>query len=555
MENLTSFKKQSWLVWFLKGILILGFFVLAARMFDLQVIRGSYYRSLSEGNRIRRVPIIAPRGVIYARGGEVLVGNREVKKKVVFYPDKSFEKSTDISGADESEIITESVRNYVLDDNFAHVSGYLGEVNKNEVGKVDPLCPEKGPRRLGSWVGRTGLEEIYECFLSGYDGEELVEVDSLGNKVRTLGRRESIPGKDLKTTIDYELQKKVSSLMKDKKGAIVVSDPQGQVLALYSSPSFDPNVFVFSERGEAITKVLNDENLPMFNRAVGGLYHPGSVYKPVVAIAGLEEKVIDKNFKYNDKGEIVIESIYGRFSYSNWYFTQYGGMEGEIDVVRAMARSTDTFFYKLGELSGIDNLTKWAREFNLDKRMGIDITGEAAGIVPDPEWKEKVKGERWFLGNTYHVSIGQGDLALTPLSVNSMIGTIANDGEFCNPHIIGYSEMKDYGYDLRFGCKSLNISGETLRLVKQGMIQACEAGGTGFTFFDAPIEVACKTGTAEIDEISKDTHAWFVFFAPVEESEIVVTVFVERGGEGSKAAGPVARELFDYWFEEEEKEI
>ena len=541
METL-SIKRDSWLSWFLKGILILGFVIILGRLIELQLVKGSYFKKLAEGNRIRRVPIQAPRGRILARGGEILVGNLEVKKRIVFDPRIGYSKLGDIKGALPDEILTEWKRDYVLGSDLAHISGYLGEVGENEVDKVNPKCQEKGPRKLGSLIGRTGLEEMYDCNLIGIDGEELVEVDSQGVKVRTLGRREPIPGSDIKTTIHYGLQKHLAGLMHDSKGAVVVSDANGEILALYSSPSYDPNIFVDGEN-EKIEEILNDSEKPFFNRVLSGGFHPGSVFKPFVAVAALEESAIDEGFIYDDPGVISIQTPYGDFSYTNWYFTQYGGREGEINLVRAITRSTDTFFYKIGELTGVDNLVIWATRFGLGEASGIDIPGEIAGLIPSPDWKEKVRGERWFLGNTYHMSIGQGDIALTPIGVNTAIAAIAANGNYCSPHIIANEESGN------FQCRDLDISGETIKLVKEGMRGACSSGGTGFTFFDFSIPTACKTGTAETNEEDK-THAWFTAFAPIEFPEVVTTVLVEKGGEGAHVAGPIARDIFDYWFVE-----
>jgi penicillin-binding protein 2 len=538
--------------------MIFGFFVLLARLADLQLIKGKYYKVLAEGNRIRRVPIVAARGKIYARGGEVLVGNTEVKKKVAFDLEEGYIKSEDIKGASEEEIITEWERNYPYGSQIAHISGYLGEVSEDEVGKIRAQCPAKGPRRIGSLVGRSGLEQQYDCILSGVDGEELVEVDAQGMRIRTLGRKEPIAGDDIKTTIDIGLQQKVAKLLaeeaeipSDRKGAFIATDMNGEVLAYYSSPSYDPNVFIKGD-AEGVSALLEDERQPLFSRVIGGRYHPGSVYKPVVAIAALEEGKIDDNYTYVDNGRITIESIYGDYTFNNWYFTQYGRTEGEIDVVKAIARSTDTFFYKVGELVGIDRLYGWSQEFGLDANTKIDIPGEVAGLIPSPEWKEEVKGERWFLGNTYHMSIGQGDIAVTPVALNAAIGAIANRGNLCPPHIL---------HDVSSGeCKQIQIDEKSAELVIKGMVDACSSGGTAYTFFDfkekREIDVACKTGTAETDDFSEDTHAWFTVFAPAGEreedfkgKEIVATVLVEKGGEGSKVAGPIAREVFDYWFE------
>lgn len=540
METLFSTKTQSWLGWFFRGVLVLFLFIIFARLIELQIIKGAHFRKLAEGNRIRRIPITAPRGKILARSGGALVSSKEVKKRIEFNPEKGYEKNDDLTGASPDEIITEWERKYMLGADAAHVTGYLGEVSKDEVGRINPDCPEKGAREPGQLVGRTGLEEEYECVLSGKDGEELVEVDSAGNKVRTLGRKEPLPGKDLKTSIDIDLQKFVAESIKEDKGAVVVTDTHGEILALYSSPSFDPNLFISGDNNEEISKLLNDNDKPFFNRAIGGSFHPGSVVKPVVAVAALEEGEIDADFIFNDEGKITVESPYGTFTYNNWYFTQYGGVEGEIKLTKALARSTDTFFYKMGELLGVDKLASWYKKFDYGEKTGIDIPGEVAGLVPTPEWKKNIKGESWFLGNTYHMAIGQGDVALSPIEINTAISTIASGGSLCSPRIAMDTECKDIGIDKEY-----------IALVKEGMVGACSAGGTGFSFFDFNPQVACKTGTAETG-INDKTHAWFTVFAPADFPEIVATVLVEEGGEGSQVAGPIATEIFKYWFSVEE---
>lgn len=495
MQTLASSKRNdSWFSWFLRGILILGFLILVGRLIDLQLIKGEYYRGLSEGNRIDRIKIKAERGRILARGGEVLDG-----------PD------------------------------FAHITGYKAETNETEVGKVDPNCIEKGAMKLGQIVGRGGLQERYNCVLSGIDGEELVEVNSRGEKIRTIGIRNPVSGSDLKTNIDFNLQKIAAKAMNGKLGSVIATDKKGRVLSLYSSPSFDPN--------DIQPSLKDTTNLPLFNRVIGGLYHPGSIFKPLVVAAALEEGKIDKNYRYVDTGVVTVESIYGNYSYSNWYFTQYGGQEGEIDLTKALARSTDTFFYKIGEMVGINNLVDWMKKFGLTKPTEIDIDGEQLSLVPSPDWKEKVKKEKWFLGNTYHFSIGQGDLALTPAAIHRADLTVANGGKLCNLKIVGDTV-----------CTNLKIKDTNLQLIKEGMRKACVTGGTGFTFFDfaekhQSLEVGCKTGTAETNEDDK-THAWFTVFAPLENPEIHLTVMVEKSGEGSKVAGPIAREIFDEYFKD-----
>lgn len=528
-------ERNSWLIFFSRGILIITFLILFARAFELQIIKGSYFRTLSESNRIRRVVIDPPRGRILARGGEVLVDNTEIKKRIVFHLDKGYIKSEDWQEGSSEDLVSEWKRVYKLASKAGHITGYLGEVDANEVGKVDPSCSYKGPFRLGELVGRGGLEEMYNCLLSGIAGEKLIEVDTTGRKVRILGEKKAVPGSDLKITIDYKLQEKVAELMEGKRGAVLISDTKGEVLALYSSPSFDPNWFVNSET-KNVEHILKDDLMPLFNRTISGTYHPGSTFKPFVALAALEEGKIDKNFMYEDKGEIVLDTPYGVFKYGNWYFSQYGATEGRINLTKALARSTDTFFYKVGEILGVDNLVKWAKVFGFNLKTEIDLPGEVAGLIPDPEWKLRVKGESWFLGNTYHMSIGQGDLSVTPIELTRAMVAIANGGYLCKPYLVGSEN-----------CQKISLREESLKLVKEGMVAVCQTGGTAYPFFDFKEKVACKTGTAETGK--KDvTHAWFTFFLPVDDPEIVATIFVEEGGEGSKEAAPIGRQIADFWL-------
>lgn len=523
MQSAATPTKQSWLSWFFRGLLFLGILILVGRLGELQIIKGEYYRNLAEGNRVRRVPIVAPRGKIFDTNGIVLVDNEPLRKTTKFDPLEGYTKAPADESTPEDEVITEWDRKYVYGSALGHISGYLGEANETEVNKVDANCKDKGVRALGSFVGRGGLEQYFGCSLRGIDGEELVEVDTMGTRVRTLGRKQPVAGEDITTNIDYKLQNKVAEAMEGKRGAVIVSTPKGEVLALYSAPSFDPN--------ENISKYLVDESLPIFNRAISGTYHPGSIYKIVTTTAALEEGVIDSDYRYTDKGIINVDE----FSYSNWYFTQYGGTEGEIDAVRAMARSTDTFYYEAGSLIGAEKLSVWSKKFGLDSLVNIDLPGEAKGLVPSPEWKKAVKGERWFLGNTYHMAIGQGDLAVTPAENHRLAMYVANGGEICDLKIVGRPE-----------CKALGVKEETLALVREGMKEACNAGGTGVPFFDFAPDVACKTGTAETG-FEDETHAWFTVF-DVEHPKYVVTVLVEKGGEGSKVAAPVAREIMDFIF-------
>lgn len=539
MDSLSSSHKQSWLSWFLRGTLIVIFLVLATKLFEVQIIKGAYYRDLAEENRIRHIPIPAQRGKILASDGTIMAGNLDVQKAVKFGSNGSYQITDDLTGADPSEIIKDYRRVYPMNDKAAQITGYLSVVGTDDVGKIDPNCPEKGPRVSGSLVGTTGIEQEYQCQLEGIPGEELIEVNTSGKKIRSLGRREPIAGADIKTTIDPGLQTEVAADMKGQKGAAIVTGPTGAVLAFYSEPSYDPNLLINKTDPKAISALLNDPNLPFFNRVIGGTFHPGSVFKPLTAISALQEGAIDKNFRYTDTGSITVNG----FIYRNWYLTEYGGTEGTIDLTRAIARSTDTFFYKVGEMVGPNNIAKWADIFGLNKPTGIDLPGETRGLVPTTDWKQQKIKEPWYLGDTYHMAIGQGYVAISPAEENTFISALATNGNICTPHLNSAIPSK---------CQKIDLLGKNLDLIKQGMIEACQQGGTAYTFFDFSAKhngqtLACKTGTAEVSS-DGTPHAWFVFFTPVTNPQIIATVLVEHGGQGSQVAGPIARKIADYVF-------
>lgn len=539
MHSLSSEQSQSWLSWFFKGLLLLSFLVLFTKLTEVQIIKGKYYKKLSEENRIREVVLPAPRGKILARGGEVIAGNIEIKKRVIFTDNKGFTLSLDLTDARDEEIVTDFKRYYPLGDKFSHALGYLAQAGDSQIGKINPDCPTKGPISGDALVGKTGLEESYECLLSGIPGAEIIEVDASGRQVRVLGRKDPVPGKDLRTTVDYGLQKVVADEMSGKKGAAIVTDTNGGILAFYSYPSYDPNIFIDKGNSEQISSLLNDKDLPFFNRVIGGTFHPGSVFKPIVALAALEEDAIDKDFTYNDTGIITVND----YSYTNWYFTENGRTEGLIDLTRAIARSTDTFFYTIGQMVGPDNIAKWSNSFGLNQKTGIDIPGEKSGLIPTPAWKEQTKKESWFLGNTYHMSIGQGDVSVTPAEINTYISAISVGGLLCQPR---------FDMDKNPVCKKIKSSQDNLNLIKEGMDEACTTGGTAYTFFDfadkhGGVTVGCKTGTAEVS-VDGEPHAWFTFFSPSDKPQIVSTILVEKGGQGSSVAGPVARKIADFYF-------
>ena len=464
-------------------IIVVSMGLLLVRLLGLQVFQGGSFRILADENRIKRIKLSADRG-----------------------------KILDVTG---TEIPAEAAT--------AHILGYLGKVGSDEVG----LLKDNGGKYDGSdWVGRTGLQEQYESSLRGVDGGRLVEVDNQGQEVRVLGEQKPIPGKNLDVHLDSKLQRLAYELLDGRKGAVVMSKPTGEIVTLVSSPSFDPNKLSDQYSAFSVQK-----NLPLFNRAIGGIYPPGSPFKMVTTTAALSENLVKSDFIYDDKGAIYID----KFSYTNWYFTQHGKTEGWVGFAKALARSTDTFFYKVGEMTGAQNLHDWAIKFGFGQKTDIDIPGEVAGLVPDPSKRD------WFLGNTYHLAIGQSDLLATPIQVAQMTNILASEGKKCKLQI---------AQGLSTQCSVLSIDDQALKLIKQGMIEACEQDGTAPMFADFEPKVACKTGTAEyaLPSGKFGTHAWFVAFAPADEPEITVTVLVEAGGEGSKVAAPIAKKLLEEYF-------
>lgn len=515
--------------WLLKTGLIISLLILLAAAVRLSLIRHSYYKSLAIDNKLMEINIPSPRGNIVDRKGRI------VAQSLYEYGDGSLGefKGYKFEGKDTAYTMK---RKYPYGKAMGLITGYVNKANDVDI--KDNLCGVKIDKE--DMAGRGGVEEYSDCELRGRDGKRLIEVDALGKYVRELGREEPLNGKNLGLSIDAYWQDKVYKMLEDKKATVMISDPKtGKIMVLVSSPSYDPNDFSFDKNDEMIESYLGDgENLPMLNRAISGRYHPGSVFKPVLATAGLESGVINNSTTYEDTGVIKI----GEYSYNNWYWTRYGKTEGAVDIVKALQRSNDIFFYKLGENLGVDKIKLWAEKFGYGNKTGVELMSEVAGIVPNDAWKREVKGERWFLGDTYHLAIGQGYLSVTPLQVNQMTNVIANDGKKCKMSILKDSKVE---------CSDLKINKNTINTIKEGMKRACKTGGTAYPLFNMKTEIACKTGTAEVGDGSDDTHAWLTAFAPAGDPEISITVMVERGGEGSDVAAPIVRDILKEYFEEQ----
>ena len=490
--------------------LALGLFfvlaVIASRLFYLQVLTGGQHVLLSQNNHIEKNIEYAPRGIIRDSQGIELVKNREE--------------------------MGNKGREYPLASASAHLLGYVSEANPEEIGCSEGIC-----RYLGSYVGRSGVESAMENTLKGRDGGKLVELDVGGQEVRALGKNDSERGQDVTLSVDSRLQKIMQDELGDRMGSAVAIDMQGKVLGLYSSPSYDPNLFTVRPNSELLRSLLSDRSKQYFlNRAISGSYAPGSVFKLVTAYAALETGKIDRETLIEDTGEIRID----QYRFGNWYYDQYGRKEGELDVERALARSNDVFFYKIGEMTGVDELTKWAKKFGLGEKTGIELSGESVGLVPTRLWRERMTGEKWYLGNTYHLSIGQGDLLATPLQIARMtLGAVS--GRLCQVSVLLSTPAR---------CEDIGLKQENVEIVRAGMKGVCSAGGTAFPFFEFAPYVLCKTGTAEHAGQKSESdlpHAWITVAYPGENPEMILVVMLEAAGEGSYEAGPVAKEILSRW--------
>lgn len=566
-------------------VVLLGVFVvLFFRLFYVQIVQGAYYKQLANDNRTRTVTIPASRGIIFDRYNRPLVRNVPIfevtekdakgKEKV-----KIVDKDEALNMIHEGKNVTQNVsREYLYNDAFAHVLGYTGHISDEELGSAD-----YAGYTITDLVGKMGLEKEYEKILHGQNGKELYEVNAQGKQIRFLGREEEVPGKNIKTTLDLDVQQAAENAMRDiQKGAVVVSDPRnGDILAIYSKPTFDSNMFTHGDSYQPVGEyqkvediLLDQDNQPLLDRAIGGAYPPGSTFKLVTATAGLTTGKIKPDTIIEDTGNIKI----GGITFGSWYFIQYGRREGPLDVVKAIKRSNDIFFYKVSQEVGADTLSSFAEKFGLGKKLGIDLQGEVAGTVPTEEWKKRVVGENWYLGDTFNYGIGQGYLLATPLQVNSFTQPFANGGKLFKPHLIKEQDTL---------LASNLVSPEYSKLIREGMQESCATGGVAFPFFNFTVQndnlkldgldftqgsasqsakvaspsaeqkndkyvrvnVGCKTGTAEIGDAHTKPHAWITVIAPFHNPEVVVTVLVENGGEGSSVAGPIARDILKEYFE------
>jgi len=563
------------------GLLLLGFW-------KLQVIDADKYGVMAERNRVRSIPIIAPRGRMLDRDGRVLVDNypsfsvlllrddqAEVDKNLPAIAEglglslddlrdqldntKNLAKFQPIvikpqaTPADVAfieshrsdipllEMLMVHRRRYLPGGFMAHVSGYVGEVSEDQIEKSN------GKLRPGDIAGKSGLERQYNDLLVGTDGMRRVIVNSIGKEMGKLSQQEAIPGKQIQLTIDYDLQQVAEEGLADKKGAIVVLDPRtGEVLAYVSRPTPDPNDFAIRISKEEWQRLNEDEDKPLLNRGTQAQLAPGSTFKVVMATAMLEEKVPPPSFTAFCPG---YATFYGRLFKCHVFGK---GGHGEVGLHSAIVHSCDVFFYNVGQRMGIDRISKYAKLLGLGAKTGIDLPSEESGLVPSEEWVEKAFHRKWYPGETISVSIGQGALMVTPLQLAYMVGGVASGGEFKQPHL-----LKDAA---NVSSRHVELADSTVEQVTQGMYGVVNEGGTAGAVKLEGIEFCGKTGTAQTigadaklryakGEAKFKDNAWFVGYAPRRNPEIVVSVLVEEGGHGGVAGAPIARDIIKAYYD------
>lgn len=580
--------------------MLLFLVILGGRIFYLSVIKGGEYSAIALRNSLRSLIIPAPRGIMYDVTGKPLVRNvpsmdmvlipadiptdQENQARIQFALVNTFgidatvlsdafakvdrrstlpvlvkekmtqeetllflSRSHDLPGIN---LYKTTNRNYTDSLIFSHVLGYEGKIRKEELeAHPDYLLTDS--------IGKQGIEKSYESALRGKHGFERVEIDAFGKVKKALGVVQPVPGSDLILNIDVDLQKKIfdslqSILEKNdlKRAAAAAIDPRtGAVRALVSLPSFDNNLFSGGISSQDYKNLIEDPSEPLFNRVVAGEYPPGSTVKPVLAAGALTEGIVDEHTVIESKGGISV----GRFFFGDWK------VHGFTDIRRAIAVSSDVFFYSIGggygsvRGLGMDGMKKYYELFGYGSKTGIDLGSEADGLIPDDAWKQKKIGDRWYIGDTYHSSIGQGFVTATPLQVLNSIVPIANGGTLYKPRIVSQIRSAD-GKVTMVPPEVIRkdfIRPDILRIVREGMRETI-TDGTAQQLNDLPVAVAGKTGTAQFGTADK-THGWFVSFAPFEAPELAMIVLVEGQGEEGYNAVPVTKEVYQWYFSEKKE--
>ncbi|WP_418533342.1 penicillin-binding protein 2 [Phascolarctobacterium succinatutens] len=572
------------------------FAVLLGRMVYLQLWRGDYYAKQSDGNRLRQSRILAPRGIIYDSEGKELVNNLPgyavvLQKQSSYKPEtlqrlsnllqmpveeinakikasKNFYEPIMLKNNLDQQMVTkieeqrrympevmlsvQPIRNYPYHELAVHALGYVGEVSAYEI--------EQGLFKnitQGSLVGKAGLEKTYDKYLSGEDGAFMEEVDVAGNVVKHYDSVQPVPGKNLKLTLDYQLQKELEEFTDKhlaylrnsgiapgaRAAAVIAIDPRnGAVRAMVSRPGYDPNWFVHGISSKNWNSINNDTNFPMNNKVITGEYPPGSTFKIVTGSAAFELKKVGLNEPIFDGGFHPMVPTMGNAG---------GEVLGWLTFIKALAMSDNVYFYELGYRVGIDNIEKYAHIFGFGERTGIDLEGESKGLVASKKVKREIWDEDWRLGDTFNAAIGQGFNLTTPIQLSVMLSIVANGGTKYQPYLVDSITNSDgslFEKPKRAEGKHIDVSQQTIDYIRMGMSATTQEGGTASYFAGLPKPIAGKTGTAE-NSHGRD-HGLFVAYGPVDDPELVVVCIVEQGGFGSIAAGPIVYKAFEEFFQE-----
>lgn len=599
---------------YLFGALFIFFGILFIKAFSLQIMEGKQSLRVAQENRFRINYIRAPRGLFYDRNKTPLVKNipnyevtvipsdlpatgaerseiYEKISKIIGMPAEEIQKLTEEkedkdpkkkplserklintqpvliskSVSRETALIFESkqsdikgfyvsinpIREYLDNGLLSHVFGYVGRISKEEYEKFT----EKDYQPT-DFIGKIGLEKAYEDILKGRVGKEKIEVDSAGKIIRTYGQEEPLLGDNVLLTIDFELQKKLTESLskqmdkaKVKRGAAIAVNPQnGEILAYVSLPNYDGNLFAKGISEKDYKKLMDDPDTPLLNRVISGEYPSGSIIKPFIAAAALEEKTVTESTTVNSNGGIKI----GEWEFPDW---KKGG-HGVTNVIKAIAESVNTYFYAIG--GGYNNIPglgpevmkKYLEKFAFGEYVDFEIDGEAKGHLPTPAWKEEVKNEPWYLGDTYHMAIGQGDLLVTPLQMANGLVALANGGTMYKMHFL--KGVMDANGNIKSEkspevVKKDMISAGTMDIIRRGMKET-NVTGSGRSLATLPVSSAGKTGTAQFGPNNSKKHAWYTTFAPYDNPEIAMVILVEGAGDGSEFAVPVAKDTLQWYF-------
>ncbi|RPI23130.1 MAG: penicillin-binding protein 2, partial [Acidobacteria bacterium] len=574
----------------IRGLFILVFLVLLVKVWYLSVVKADYYRDLADQNHVRIVPLVAPRGLILDAEGRVLVDNIQSSNLILFLDKTEHLQSTFqfLKGLsltpEELEARLKTARNYskfqtlVIKENLsieevsyilshqfehpelaiveeprrlyrygalaAHAIGYVGEIAERQLKQSEFLG-----HKPGDIIGKYGVERTYNPILSGVDGQQRHLVNSVGKVIEELDAIEPKAGNPLTTTMDLDLQKIAEAELGDDPGAVVAFDPNdGKILVMASRPAFDPNLFARRISQQEWTSLIENPDNPLQNRTIQSQFSPGSCFKVVMALAGLERGVIDETTSVHCSGGVNL--------YGHYFHCWKPGGHGTVALSDAIRQSCNVYFYMLGQKLGINEIETFSRMVGLGQLSGIDLNGEALGLVPSENWKKRMTGEKWYAGETISVAIGQGPMNVTPIQLARAIGIIAT-GRVPALHLSATDKEPALQHP-QVTAPSFKV--ENLRAVRQGMWRVVNEWGTGHGAQVQGFEVCGKTGTAQTignatratlskEEAAKfEPNAWFVGFAPRDNPEIVIAVIVQRGKSGGGVAAPIAGKIFQTYF-------